>query len=333
MSEDPFKTQQHPVDPDQHTDPHEHETAVVPEIPEHHAHEHAHVHDEAPHDAKGKHEHAVETVETPAEAAMKRRIEQLEQEVAAQRQRAEAAEARLAEAEAYIYDLQMAVMVAEIAAEEHILETEQRLVQTQAELEAYISKLLLTEQTVEDLRTAVETDELTGVSNLKALNAALPRAEADPNQEIISFDANGFGKVNKIQEYGPVEGDKQIRRVAISIRLAALGYGIGVRNVFRRGGDEFVVIAPKGEVDYVTRNFEGERVSQGRMSIAEAIIRRAAELYRHRRYSGTYGDTMEPLETIISLSGTSGDTFADADSKLQAAKQKRKAALEKQFKG
>lgn len=261
------------------------------------------------------------------DTALEQRIQQLETELAAERQRADTAEGRLAEAEAYIYDLQLAVMVTEIAAEEGVAEAESKVIETRQELEEYIHKLLAAEQSAEELRLAAETDELTGVANLKALNTALPRAEADPQQEIISFDANGFGKVNKMGEYGPKEGDIQIRRVANAIRIAARGFGVSPRSVFRRGGDEFVVIAPKGEVEYITRGFDGQRISQGTMSIADAIIRRAAELYRHRRYSGTYGTQLEPLETVISLSGTSGPTFEAADSKLQAAKMAKKQEL------
>jgi diguanylate cyclase (GGDEF)-like protein len=140
---------------------------------------------------------------------------------------------------------------------------------------------------------AAEMDDLTGVANRKALNKALPSAEADANTSVIAFDANNFGKINK--EVGQEEGDKALVDVASAIKQAA--EESGVNRVFRRGGDEFVVLAPKAKAD--------------------AIRARAEELYGEKKY-GT---------TAVSISGTVGNTFTEADSTLQAAKTKRKAVV------
>lgn len=294
----------------------------------------------APDAAADAQEHTVqgtpghETAEEDPLARARRENEELRQQLAdVEAARAEAvaarqaAEERLQEAEAYIYDLQQAVMVAEIAAEEGVAEAEAKALASREELEKYIQKLFVSYEKIEEMRVQAETDPLTGLANRTALDNALPRAEADAAQEIIAFDANGFGKINKIEEYGQKEGDIQLRRVANAIRLAAVGFGVSARMVFRRGGDEFVVIVPARQVEYITRNADGERVSEGFMSLADAVIRRAAELYRHRRYSGTYGTQMEPLTTVVSLSGAVGQTFNDADSQLQAAKMATKEKL------
>jgi diguanylate cyclase (GGDEF)-like protein len=141
-------------------------------------------------------------------------------------------------------------------------------------------------------RRKAETDNLTGLANRSALDKALPSAEADPNTSVIAFDANNFGKINK--EVGQEAGDKALKDIGDAIKQAATENGVGER-VFRRGGDEFVVLAPK--------------------DVADKVRARAEELYGDKKYGSTN----------VSLSGTVGDTFKAADSTLQEAKAKRKS--------
>lgn len=135
------------------------------------------------------------------------------------------------------------------------------------------------------------SDPLTGLANRRALDEALPAAEADPAIQVLVFDANNFGQVNKIS--GQAAGDEMLQQAGAAIRQAADEAGMGER-VFRRGGDEFVVLAPADQVD--------------------AIRGRAEELFGDR----PVGDVQ------VSLTGTAGDTFAEADAALQGAKAKRK---------
>src|SRR5690606_26450384 len=65
--------------------------------------------------------------------------------------------------------------------------------------------------------------------------------------------------------------------------------------IFRRGGDEFVILAPKDK--------------------AEAVRTRAEEIFGARQVG----------DVEVSLSGTVGDTFREADATLQALKAERKA--------
>lgn len=150
----------------------------------------------------------------------------------------------------------------------------------------------LKQQRDEALRTS-ETDPLTGLANRAALDKALPTAEADPNTSVIAFDANNFGKINK--EVGQAEGDKALQDIGNAIKKAAEENGVGGR-VFRRGGDEFVVLAPK--------------------EAADKVRARAEELYGDKKYGSTN----------VSLSGTVGENFKEADSTLQEAKAARKSA-------
>jgi diguanylate cyclase (GGDEF)-like protein len=156
------------------------------------------------------------------------------------------------------------------------------------------------DQAVEARNTAqrdAETDKLTGVANRAALDRALPAAEADPATSVVVFDANDFGQVNK--RVSQEAGDRAIQDVASAIRQAAEEHGIGER-VFRRGGDEFVVLAPD--------------------ALAESVRSRAEQIFGER----TFGTGEKGVK--VSLSGTHAGTFADADASLQAAKQARKVA-------
>lgn len=140
-------------------------------------------------------------------------------------------------------------------------------------------------------KRAAETDTLTGLANRAALDKALPTAEKDADTNVISFDANNFGKINKV--VNQEEGDRALVDVANAIKQAAEEYG--VKRAFRRGGDEFVVLAPK--------------------KVAEQVKTRAEEIYGEKQYG----------PVTVSVSGTVGDTFQSADAVLQEAKTKRKA--------
>lgn len=146
---------------------------------------------------------------------------------------------------------------------------------------------------------AAETDVTTGVANARALKRALPAAEADEATTVTLFDANNFGRVNKIA--GHEEGDAVLADIADALRRAADEADAGDR-VFRKGGDEFVVLAPKDKAD--------------------RIRARATEIFGDRviRNDAT-GETV-----VVSISGNTGPTFKDADAGLQTVKAARKAA-------
>jgi diguanylate cyclase (GGDEF)-like protein len=146
---------------------------------------------------------------------------------------------------------------------------------------------------------AAETDELTGVANARALKRALPKAEQDPEIAVTVFDANRFGEVNKL--IGHEEGDRVLADIGAALKQAADEHGVGER-VFRKGGDEFVILSPKAKAD--------------------AVRQRATEIFGDRLVTNpNSGETV-----VVSISGSTGDTFKDADSRLQAIKEWRKDA-------
>lgn len=135
-----------------------------------------------------------------------------------------------------------------------------------------------------------ETDPLTGLGNRRAFERALERPDAET--EIVAFDLNNLKALNDI--VGHQAGDDLFRRTGEAIRQAnARG--------FRMGGDEFVVIARRGE---------GEAVRQ---AVERTVGEHAVDL--------PDGRTVQ-----ASISGSVGDTYATADAGLQAAKQARKGA-------
>ena len=153
-----------------------------------------------------------------------------------------------------------------------------------------------------------ETDVLTGFGNRRAFEKAIKTADADPALEVISFDANNFGKVNKldpeISKLGFTSahdaGDQQLRDMAGAIRRAMTNAGVPQR-AFRQSGDEFVSIVPKGT--------------------GEAIAADVDRLFGTRPFKAS-GPVAQDFE--VSLTGSVGDTFSAADRGLQVRKGLRK---------
>lgn len=136
------------------------------------------------------------------------------------------------------------------------------------------------------------TDQLTGLANRRAFDLALPTAELEPDTLLVLFDANNFGRVNKV--LGFPTGDEILKNMAGVLRLAASRYGVAAR-VFRLGGDEFVIICPA--------------------AVAEPLRDLAETLYHPYTL---------PDGTRVSVTGTVGRTLAEADSQMQVRKASKK---------
>lgn len=145
------------------------------------------------------------------------------------------------------------------------------------------------------LERAVETDPMTGLANRRAFDKALPAAEADQGTAIVLFDINNLGMANKI--CGHRAGDLMVQLVAEYIKTALIDLGVGERG-FRIGGDEFAILCPWSAsvklINFVELVFGGRRFIAG-------------------------GKTV-----VVSVSGTQGSTFDEADSFLQPRKARQK---------
>lgn len=141
------------------------------------------------------------------------------------------------------------------------------------------------------LARAAEMDALTGVANRRAFDLARPAAEADHETAFIIFDANNFGKVNKL--YSQTDGDETLKEIAAALKDAAGRFGYSER-VFRLGGDEFVVIC-------------GAAVAAEIRDLAETFL-------------CEYDGLCDKPRLLVTISGTIGATLEDAEAGLQARK-------------
>lgn len=127
-------------------------------------------------------------------------------------------------------------------------------------------------------------DALTSLPNRRAFEMAEQTARTE-QMSIVLFDLNNFGKVNKF--CGHETGDEILKYYAGVLADVARKYKV---RAFRFAGDEFVIIAP--------RKFAA--------AVRDAVERRAAE-HRFQNFE-------------VSISGTIGATFCEADCSLQKRK-------------
>jgi GGDEF domain-containing protein len=90
-----------------------------------------------------------------------------------------------------------------------------------------------------------ELDEATGLQSPSQWKKSSGRIDADPDREVAYFDANNLKAINDKQ--GHAAGDRYLAHIGKVVKEEASKLGISVRQVFRAGGDEFAVDAPKGE--------------------------------------------------------------------------------------
>lgn len=93
----------------------------------------------------------------------------------------------------------------------------------------------------EMLRTAAETDPLTGVGNRALFDSALERSAGHMRVGVVYTDLDGFKEVN--DTYGHAVGDEVLQVVAR--RMAKISRPVDV--LARVGGDEFALLVPDAE--------------------------------------------------------------------------------------
>jgi diguanylate cyclase (GGDEF)-like protein len=140
------------------------------------------------------------------------------------------------------------------------------------------------------------TDALTGLGNRAALELATPEALRQASAFIV-FDANNFGKVNKL--FNHLTGDRLLKQIAGVLAGVAKAYNV---RAFRMGGDEFVIICP--------RRFA--------TAIRDSVERRVKPQYFPPMGNATSG-------FAVSITGEVGVTVTDADNKLQERKARQKS--------
>lgn len=162
-----------------------------------------------------------------------------------------------------------------------------------------------------ELKLRTETDELTQVSNRRAMKMYIESKEDEwrETQEGVAFlmlDIDFFKKFNDF--YGHLRGDECLRRVAQAANLAAQQYN---GNVYRYGGEEFVIIA-----ENIDEN--------GALSLCKEVHREIGKL--KISHEGINGDKETMITVSIGLNyetsfkRASSQWILDADLQLYYAK-------------
>jgi len=164
-------------------------------------------------------------------------------------------------------------------------------------------------------------DEKTGLPNDRAFNRALPAAEEDLNTAVIFIDVNDFGKVNK--KLSDRAGDRMLRYIADYLKqITKQVVGTDTR-VFRKGGDEFAILAPADKAEELRRLVMSEFGSLETPDIPEAL-----KLLGGRYHDKTHGVVgyVRADKTEVSLSAGVGQDKDTADSNTRAIKRHVKAS-------
>lgn len=162
-----------------------------------------------------------------------------------------------------------------------------------------------------ELKLRTETDELTQVSNRRAMKMFIESKEDEwrETQEGVAFlmlDIDFFKKYNDF--YGHLRGDECLRRVAQAASLAAQQYN---GTVYRYGGEEFVIIAE--DID-----------ESGALTLCKEVHREIGKL--KISHEGINGDKETMLTVSIGLNyeksfkRASSQWILDADLQLYYAK-------------
>jgi hemerythrin len=126
----------------------------------------------------------------------------------------------------------------------------------------------------ETLTYLASTDVLTGISNRRHAMQVLQELWCESNQKetplaVLMLDADGFKEIN--DQYGHDAGDKVLRELAKNLKDRVRTDDI----VCRLGGDEFLVICPKTDLDgalHLAHNIHAQ--------IAELKIRAGEGIWR-----------------------------------------------------
>lgn len=165
-----------------------------------------------------------------------------------------------------------------------------------ARVHAATKRAVEAERRAADAERAATTDPLTGIQNRTAWERAKPRVDGDSSLEVVAIDMSDFKGLNDTQ--GHKAGDEALKAVGTALQRAVTK--LPNAQVFRVGGDEFVVVVPKGE--------------------GLKVIRRAQKGLPEIKY------TAQGKEFRVGIRGGVGNTYAEADAAERLKAQTRKGA-------
>ena len=193
--------------------------------------------------------------------------------------------------------------------------------QTEIELLEYLTGQAVVSIENADLHETVQqqavTDELTGLSNVRSLHAALDREierarRFDTQLALVMLDIDDFKKVN--DEYGHQQGDEVLSAVAGVLRDLSRDIDVPARY----GGEELAVVLPQTD-------------AEGAAHVAERI-REAIEARQIPSLSGGRPLTVTASFGVAEIPGSAADKatlIAAADAALYRAKRAGKNRVER----
>lgn len=155
------------------------------------------------------------------------------------------------------------------------------------------------------LMATAETDPLTGVGNMRALTKIfairqenLRRAEVGTRAArgggLIFLDGDGFGQINKI--HGDHIGDRVIRAIAAGLQQHIRAGDM----VFRKGGDEFIVILSDIAEDQIDKVVHAPGGIQERVNTTTMVETDRGDMLRIECSMGaTHFNADDSLEAIL----------------------------------
>ena len=162
---------------------------------------------------------------------------------------------------------------------------------------AFMAMYVVNRRLLEQLEFASGNDSLTGVKNRNAMDIYFYEHADEPNQGILFMDVNNLKYINDVK--GHAAGDKMLQELA-----SFLCRHFPKEQIYRSGGDEFMVIIPHTDRNEVKHKMEelrramksepfsfsvGHAVSDGRglrFAAAQAdrrMYQDKREYYRHHK--------------------------------------------------
>ncbi|MBE2242631.1 MAG: diguanylate cyclase [Burkholderiaceae bacterium] len=119
------------------------------------------------------------------------------------------------------------------------------------------------------LHAEARTDALTGLANRRALAEVEPLVVGNPGSRwatcaVLFIDVDHFGRYNHL--YGDKAGDDALRFIADALQASARSTDL----VYRKGGEEFVVVLPHTDLPVARAVAQRMRATIARLGIAHA---------------------------------------------------------------
>ncbi len=145
--------------------------------------------------------------------------------------------------DAVVGEVDVAVFVAKLRGRRQVVAYDAGAAQELENYRAHGEALYELEEANRRLHAEARTDALTGLANRRALAEVEPLVVGNPGSRwatcaVLFIDVDHFGRYNHL--YGDKAGDAALRTIAATLQASARDTDL----VYRKGGEEFVVVLP-----------------------------------------------------------------------------------------